>query len=145
MENTAKTSAEGTQTGTQGAQNQQNDKTFTQEDVNRIVQERLAKERSKGNNTDELIQRTAELDLRERKIKAREELSKNGLPDYLVDALNMQDDESLEKSIKAITKMKGEAGASQVGQIGGTIISPIGNVEGTGAVGDPLRKAFGLE
>ena len=26
MENTAKTSAEGTQTGTQGAQNQQNDK-----------------------------------------------------------------------------------------------------------------------
>lgn len=145
MENTAKTSAEGTQTGTQGAQNQQNDKTFTQEDVNRIVQERLAKERSKGNNTDELIQRTAELDLRERKIKAREELSKNGLPDYLVDALNMQDDESLEKSIKAITKMKGEAGASQVGQIGGTIISPIGNVGGTGAVGDPLRKAFGLE
>lgn len=145
MENTAKTSAEGTQTGAQGAQNQQNDKTFTQEDVNRIVQERLAKERSKGNNTDELIQRTAELDLRERKIKAREELSKNGLPDYLVDALNMQDDESFEKSIKAITKMKGEAGASQVGQIGGTIISPIGNVEGTGAVGDPLRKAFGLE
>lgn len=145
MENTAKTSAEGTQTGTQGAQNQQNDKTFTQEDVNRIVQERLAKERSKGNNTDELIQRTAELDLRERKIKAREELSKNGLPDYLVDALNMQDDESLEKSIKAITKMKGEAGDSQVGQIGGTIISPIGNVEGAGAVGDPLRKAFGLE
>lgn len=145
MENTAKTSAERTQTGAQGAQNQQNDKTFTQEDVNRIVQERLAKERSKGNNTDELIQRTAELDLRERKIKAREELSKNGLPDYLVDALNMQDDESFEKSIKAITKMKGEAGASQVGQIGGTIISPIGNVEGTGAVGDPLRKAFGLE
>ena len=144
MENTAETSAEGTQTGTQGAQNQQNDKIFTQEDVNRIVQERLAKERSKGNNTDELTQRTAELDLRERKIKAREELSKNGLPDYLVDALNMQDDESLEKSIKAITKMKGEAGASQVGQIWGTI-SPIGNVGGTGAVGDPLRKAFGLE
>ena len=82
MENTAKSSAEGTQSVSQGAQNQQNDKTFTQEDVNRIVQERLAKERSKGNNTDELTQRTAELDLRERKIKAREELSKNGMPDY---------------------------------------------------------------
>ena len=36
------TSAEGTQTGTEG-------KTFTQDDVNRIVQERLAKERGKGN------------------------------------------------------------------------------------------------
>ena len=53
------TSAEGTQTGTEG-------KTFTQDDVNRIVQERLAKERGKGN--EELEKRVAELDLRERKL-----------------------------------------------------------------------------
>ena len=39
------TSAEGTQTGTEG-------KTFTQDDVNRIVQERLAKERGKGKTTE---------------------------------------------------------------------------------------------
>ena len=48
MEDLQNTSTEGTQTSTEG-------KTFTQEDVNRIVQERLAKERSKaaGNGNDE--------------------------------------------------------------------------------------------
>ena len=70
------TSTEGTQTGTEG-------KTFTQDDVNRIVQERLAKERGKGN--EELEKRVAELDLRERKLNAVEALRKNGLPDYLVE------------------------------------------------------------
>ena len=41
MEDLQNTSAEGIQTSTEGTQ--QSEKTFTQEDVNRIVQERLAK------------------------------------------------------------------------------------------------------
>ena len=44
MDEMKKTSTEGTQTGTEGTQAE---RTFTQEDVNRIVQERLAKEKSK--------------------------------------------------------------------------------------------------
>ena len=51
------TSAEGTQTSTEG-------KTFTQEDVNRIVQERLAKERGKASNSEDLEKRSAELEKR---------------------------------------------------------------------------------
>ncbi|MFR8246399.1 MAG: hypothetical protein ACLU9V_00265 [Roseburia sp.] len=39
------TSAEGTQTSTEGTQ--QSGKTFTQDDVNRIVQERLAKRKAR--------------------------------------------------------------------------------------------------
>ena len=45
MGDTNNTSVEGTQTVTEGTP----ERTFTQEDVNRIVQERLAKEKGKGN------------------------------------------------------------------------------------------------
>lgn len=102
MSDLQNTSTEGTQTGTEGAQQ----KTFTQDDVNRIVQERLAKERSKGNDNDELTKRAAELDLRERKLTAKEKLRENGLPDYLVDALNMNTEEDFQKSMEAVLKMK---------------------------------------
>lgn len=129
--------------GTEGTQ--QGERTFTQEDVNRIVQERLAKEKGKGsgNIDEELNKREAELDLRERKLTAKEKLRENGLPDYLVDALNMNTDEDFQKSMEAILKMKGETG-------GGTDpkavrrISPIGMVQGMGTmIGDPVREAFG--
>lgn len=132
------TSTEGTQTSTDG-------KTFTQDDVNRIVQERLAKERSKGtgNGEDELSKRAAELDLRERKLTAREKLRENGLPDYLVDALNMNTDEDFQKSMEAIIKMKGETGSSPKPVGKGNLI---GLVQSMGTkVDDPYRTAFGLK
>lgn len=89
MEDNTNTSTEGTEQVTDG-------KTFTQDDVNRIVQERLAKEKGKGN--DELDKRKADLDKRERRMNAIDELRKNELPDYLVDALNMETDEAFQQS-----------------------------------------------
>lgn len=136
MEDLQNTSTEGTQTSTDG-------KTFTQEDVNRIVQERLAKEKGKGN--DELDKRAAELDKRERKMNAVQKLRDNGLPDYLVEALNMETDESFQKSMEAILKMKGESTDTTGNVAAGTIIgkgNPIGTVIKGG--GDRLRDAFGL-
>lgn len=137
MEDLQNTSTEGAQTSTEG-------KTFTQEDVNRIVQERLAKERSKaaGNGDDELSKRAAELDMRERKLNAREALKKEGLPDYLVDALNMNTDEDFQKSMEAIKKLKGESPA-----IGGVIGAGdlIGKVVKDNSRHDSLRDAFGLK
>lgn len=53
MDNLQNTSAEGTQTSTEGTQ--KSGKIFTQEDVNRIVQERLAKERIRHLATRNLI------------------------------------------------------------------------------------------
>lgn len=133
MEDLINTSTEGTQTNTDGVQQ---GKTFTQEDVNRIVQERLAKEKSKG--SEELDKRAAELDKRERRMNAVDELRKNGLPDYLVDALNMETDEVFQQSMEAIKKMKGETAAAQ-----GVIIGSIpGTVKKGGS--DNLRDAFGL-
>ncbi len=140
MSDTQNTSTEGTQTGTEGTPAE---RTFTQEDVNRIVQERLAKEKGKGN--EDLEKRAAELDKRERRMNAIDELRKNGLPDYLVDALNMETDEAFQQSMEAIKKMKGESTESSEQQTG-TIIgygNPIGTVSKGG--GDALRDAFGLK
>lgn len=143
MDNAQNTSVEGTQTGTGGAQ--QGERMFTQEEVNRIVQDRLGKEKTKGNA--ELDKRAAELDNRERRMNAVEELRKNGLPDYLVDALNMETDEAFQQSMEAVLKMKGENPESQ-----GQQSRPIGTIIGHGApIGtvnrgthDPVRTAFGL-
>ena len=141
--NIQNTSLEGKQTGIEG-------KTFTQEDVNRIVQERLAKERSKGNSNEDLDKRAAELDMRERKLNAVTKLREKGLPDYLADVLNMNTDDDLDKGIETILKMKGETdSASNNGQIlPGTVIlgrgNPIGIVGKSGNT-DPLRSAFGLK
>lgn len=70
MDNLQNTSAEGTQTSTEGTQ--KSGKIFTQEDVNRIVQERLAKEKNKASGNEELDQRTAELDKRAADLEAKE-------------------------------------------------------------------------
>lgn len=142
MEDNKNTSTEGIQTGAEGAQGE---RLFTQEDVDRIVQGRLAKEKSKGtgNGDDELNKRAAELDLRERKLTAREKLRENGLPDYLVDALNMNTDEDFQKSMEAILKMKGETGDNEPKPIKrGNLI---GLVQSMGTrVDDPTKVAFGL-
>lgn len=139
MDDTRNTSTEGTQTSTEGTQA----RTFTQEDVNRIVQERLAKEKGKGN--EDLEKRAAELDKRERRMNAVDELRKNGLPDYLADALNMETNEDFQRSMEAIKKMKGETAESRQPQAGELIGhgNPIGIV-GKGGTGDALRGAFGL-
>ena len=136
MEDIKNTSSEGTQAGAEGTQ----ERKFTQDDVNRIVQERLAKEKGKGN--EDLDKRAAELDKRERRMNAIDALRKNDLPDYLVDALNMETEEAFQQSMEAIKKMKGETFES-TGRVVG-IGNPIGAVVKGGSVNE-LRAAFGLE
>ena len=128
----------GTQTGAEGAQ----EKTFIQDEVNRIVQDRLAREKGKG--SEELDKREAALNYRERKMNAVDELRKNGLPDYLAEALNLNTDEDFQKSMEAIKRMKGESAGVQPGVIGKG--SPIGDVgRGYHDDSDQLRGAFGLK
>ena len=107
MSDIQNTSTEGTQTSTEV-------KTFTQDDVNRIVQERLAKERSKtaGNGEDELNKRAAELDKRTADLEQRENrlnaitaLRSAGYPDELADVIKCSNDNELKNSIELITKI----------------------------------------
>lgn len=76
------------------------EKTFTQDDVNRIVGERLAKEKSKGEQ--DFSKREQELQKRELLLSAKEMLADRGMSAKLIDALNYTDKESLEKSISVI-------------------------------------------
>lgn len=128
-------------TGLTGEQDpgRQGEKTFTQEDVNRIVQERLSRE--KGKQDEDLSKRAAELDRRERRMNAVQKLRDNGLPDYLADALNMETDDAFEESMKAVMKMKKESGGGP--RVVGTrdVIGRIDNMYRT----DGTREAFGLK
>ena len=138
MENNNTDIQTGTQTGAEGTQ----EKTFTQDEVNRIVQDRLAREKGKG--SEELEKREAALNYRERKMNAVDELRKNGLPDYLAEALNLNTDEDFQKSMEAIKRMKGESAGVQPGVIGTG--SPIGDVgHSYHDDSDQLRSAFGLK
>lgn len=126
------------------------EKRFTQEDVNRIVKERLAKEKGKGseeldNRRTELDTRAAELDKRERLLTAREELKKNGFPDYLADLINTESEESIKTSIDLLTKWKGETEAELKPKVIGKLDIP-GTVRGIdyGESGE-IRAAFGLD
>ena len=80
-------------------------KTFTQDEVNRIVSERLARDRDA---------RKAELDEREKAVKARElavmaaeKLAAAGLPKDLSAVLKYDDEASLDAAITQLSNMKG--------------------------------------
>ncbi len=109
------TMPEGTKTGTDGAEGTQDTsgRTFTQDDVNRIVQDRLQKERAKvdadrekqyADREKQYADREAELARREFVLEARKELSDRGLPEDLIDALNMSDKETFKNSLGIIEK-----------------------------------------
>lgn len=115
------------------------EKTFTQEQVNAIVGERLAKEKTK--NEAALVQREQEIAKRELKITARERLASEGLPAELLEALNISDPETLERSIaiikKAVKKSNNETGPQHGFKIGA-------DSSDNGNSGSSIRRAMGL-
>lgn len=87
------------------------EKTFSQDDVNRIVGERLAAEKRKGEAA--LAEREQQLAHREMLLTAKEKLTEAGLPVELLDALNVSSPEAMEKAVATlkgvIDKIKAEA------------------------------------
>lgn len=75
-------------------------KTFSQEDVNRIVQERLAKDREKASK--ELDEREKELARREFRLNSRQKLESKGYPESLLDALNCNSEKEFDKALDII-------------------------------------------
>lgn len=118
------------------------EKTFSQEDVNRIVGERLAKERAKGEAA--LAEKEQQLAQRELLLTAKEKLTENGLPVELVDALNVSSPEALEKALSTVKtvldKYKSEARPMKFSGA-----KPAESLSGVKNTGDSsLRKAMGL-
>lgn len=123
------------------------EKTFTQDDVNRIVQERLAKEKAKNSGEADFAKREQELAQRELYMTAKELLSEKGLPVQLFDALNCTDKETMEKSISTIETVFNEYKANATSNIKFKGFQPgSGNkMPDAGDVGDlEIRKAMGL-
>ena len=82
-------------------------RTFTQDEVNRIVSNRLAEDRAK---------RTAELDEREKAVKTRElaviaaeKLAAVGLPKELSAVMKYDDEDLLEAAINQLSTLRGFA------------------------------------
>lgn len=122
------------------------DKTFTQEQLNSIVGERLAKEKAKADAV--LVQREQELAQRELLLTAKEKINDMGLPAELVDALNVSSPEALDKALTivktAFDKHKSEASAPLIIS-GATPVATATKAPGGAAGNDAtLRKAMGL-
>lgn len=81
-------------------QNNGGTKTFTQDDVNRIVQDRLAKDRVKA--SEELDKREQELKDREFRLNSRQKLIERGLPEDFIDVLNCSSEGAFDKALDRI-------------------------------------------
>ena len=78
-------------------------RTFTQDEVNQIVSERLARERSKGEPSP-LEQKEADLNRREVKLSCREYLSEMNYPGSLLDLFSTDNKEDFQASVEKLKK-----------------------------------------
>ena len=118
-------------------------KTFSQDDVNRIVGERLAAEKRKGEAA--LAEREQQLAQRELLLTAKEKLTESGLPVELLDALNVSSPEAMEKAITTVKAVidKIKAEAPKPFTIHGAKPAEAGRSPQMGG-NSQLRKAMGL-
>ena len=118
------------------------EKTFTQEEVNRIVSDRLARDRDK--RTAELDEREKELKRRELALSAREKLEAAGLNKELCKVLKYDDEAELDEAIRELQNIKGFSG-EKPGDTGKRKIEPykLPNFEDA-TPPDPFKEAFKL-
>lgn len=118
------------------------EKTFTQEQVNQIISDRLARDRAKGEAA--LAEREQQLAQRELLLTAKEKMTEQGLPLELLDALNLSSPEALEKSLNIVStvlnKLKAEARPIKLS--GAKPAESLSHAKNTGD--SSLRKAMGL-
>lgn len=79
------------------------ERTFSQEQVNAIVQKRLAEDREKASK--ELGEREQELARREFRLNSRQKLIDRGYPESIMDALNCSDEKSFDKALDIIDSL----------------------------------------
>lgn len=80
------------------------EKLFTQEDVNRIISDRLARERAKAEPSPEDA-READLRAREARLACREYISEHGYPSALLELLDTSDPERFRGAVEQLDSM----------------------------------------
>ena len=90
--------------------NKGSEKLFSQEDVNRIVKERLDRDRAKRAPTEpsEAEKQEAALTARESRLSCREHLLDKGLPSSLLDAFDTSDFEKFKKAVDVVSGLIAE-------------------------------------
>lgn len=124
------------------AEQETGEKLFTQEQVNTIVQDRLAKEKAKYEK--QVADMQAEVKQREKRLEAREQLSAKGLPAELIDLVRLDDDQAFKTSLELLErtyrKSRQESPEKYTDARHGYVPK-----SGTAADYDPIREAMGLD
>lgn len=137
---------EGQQEGTKANQQpyQQSEKLFTQDEVNRIIGERLA--RAKSTPGADYTEREQALNARELRLDAREKLADAGISKELLPLVNCSSKEEMENSIKLISAHLKERPATEGTYRVSTGGASTGSGNGHGNAGDAeIRAAMGLK
>ena len=128
-------------TPTPEASGGQGEKLFTQEDVNRIVSDRLARERAKAEPSPEDA-READLKAREARMTCREYLSDKNYPAELLDILPTGDSEAFKASVDklaALFRTPSQAGGMVRVDLGGPLTGTPGRKDGIADAFKPPR------
>lgn len=130
------------QPNTQPAENgnQGGGKLFTQAEVDKIIKERLARERAKAapQEPTEAEKREKDLTARENRLSCRAYLMDNSLPSELLDVLDTSDIEKFRKAAATVSRLMKDQRPRYVGPLG--IDNPRGH-EGAPKSGfEPDRK-----
>lgn len=122
-------------------------RTFTQEEVNNIVQNRVnrLKEQVTKESKSEYEQKLADLQAREMKLIIKEKLDERGMPRELAEVLNCASEDEINIKLDALQKIYGNSSKEMHTEENSTGFRVIG-VENNGMnqADDPVRKAMGL-
>ena len=119
------------------AAKEQQEKTFTQEQVNAIVGKRLAEQKQQLES--EFVKREQDLSRREMSLMARELLKEKGLPENLAGILKYDNEEELAKAIELINETQGNMGNKPKLKV---IPNPLPERGFDDTPIDPIAKAF---
>ena len=121
-------------------------KTFTQEQVNAIVSDRLARDRQK--QSEEMSKKEQELAQREFRLNSRQKLIDRGYSESLMDALNCSSEEAFDKALDIIDSLIKERTPSKVQaeleKNRARFTTPVNLSAGARREEDPVRKAMNL-
>lgn len=81
---------------------QTEEKMFTQSDLNRIISERLSRDKQKSG--DDLDKREIELTERELKLTAKQVFMERGIPVELAEIVKLTDEKSIENAVNVLEK-----------------------------------------
>lgn len=146
MENVLDNVIDSTLTGDEpGAIEVPEGKTFSQEDVNKIINDRLKKEKDKTQKQVEAMEK--EFKQKELNFKAKELLTSKGLSLDILDALKYEDEETLNKSVSIVESIINSIPPQQNEPVQFSGVTPAVSrgMSESPSPNDQIREAFGLK